>query len=141
VEGYRDSDIEEDPPKDGVIDTESDGSSFKLLEEGEAFPETACGSRLDYKSRKPKIAKYSVPDTKWTICPSLPPVVEATLPKDAVKDDEVAFRTQEMYMEAMVPLVSLLDQTDRENFTLKEAIPMIKSAIVLLGMQFRTSLL
>jgi len=87
----------------GVIDTESDGSSFKLSKEDEAFRETACGSRLDYKSRKPKMAKYGVPDTKWTICPSLPPVVEATLPKDAVKEDKVAFRTQEMYMEAMVP--------------------------------------
>ena len=112
---------------------ESNGSSFKLSEEGEAFLETACGSRLEYKSRKPKMAKYGVPDTKWTICPSLPPVVEATLPKDAVKEDKVAFRTQEMYMEAMVPLVSLLDQADREDFTIREAIPMIQSALVLLG--------
>jgi len=45
----------------------------------------------------------------------------------------VAVRTQEMYMEVMVPLVSLLDQADREDFTLKEAISMIQSAIVLLG--------
>jgi len=33
-----------------------DGSSFKLSEEGEAFLEAACGSQLDYKSRKPKMA-------------------------------------------------------------------------------------
>jgi len=78
VEGYCDSDIEGDPPEDGMIDSESDGSSFKLSEEGEAFLETACGSHLEYKSRKPKMAKYGVPDTKWTIYPSLPPVVEAT---------------------------------------------------------------
>jgi len=45
----------------------------------------------------------------------------------------VAFRTQEMYMEVLVPLVLLLDQADREDFTLKEAIPMIQSAIMLLG--------
>ena len=55
------------------------------------------------------MAKYGTPDTKWT---SLPPVVEATLPKDAIKEDKVAFRTQEVYMEAMVPLVSFLDQAD-----------------------------
>ena len=36
-------------------------------------------------------------------------------------------------MEAMVPLASLLDQADKKDFTLKEAIPMIQSAIVLLG--------
>jgi len=134
VEGYRDSDNEEDPPEDGEINTESDGSNFKLSEEGEAFLETACGSRLDYKTRKPKMAKYGIPDTKWITCPSLPPVVEATLPKDAVSKDKTAFRTQEMYMEAMAPLVSLLEQAGAsEEFTLKEAIPMIQSALVLLG--------
>ena len=101
VEGYHDNDTKGDPPEDGMIDTESDGSSFKLSEEGEALLETAFGSRLDYKSRKPKMAKYSILDTKWTICPSLPPVVEATLPTDAVKEDKVAFRTQEMYMKVM----------------------------------------
>ena len=76
------------------------------------------------------MAKYGTLDTKWT---SLPPVVEATLPKDAIKEDNVAFRTQEVYMEAMVPLVSFLDQVDWEDITLKEAVPMIQSAIVLLG--------
>ena len=45
----------------------------------------------------------------------------------------MVFRTQEMYMEVMVPLGSLLDQADRKDFTLKEAIPMIQSAIVFLG--------
>ena len=71
------------------------------------------------------MAKYGILDTKWTICPSLPPVVEVTLHKDAVKEDKVAFRIQEMYMEAMVQLILLLDQADREDFTLKEAIPML----------------
>ena len=135
VEGNRDSDYEQDPFEDGETQnvTESDGSSFRLSEEGEAFLETACGSRLEYKTRKAKAGKYGKPDTKWTTCPSLPPVVEATLPKDAVKEDKIAFRTQEMYMEAMAPLVSCLEQADGEEFTLKEVIPMIQSALVLLG--------
>ena len=36
-------------------------------------------------------------------------------------------------MEAMLPLVSCLEQADSKEFTLKEAIPMIQSAIVLVG--------
>ena len=127
----RDSDYERDPLENE--NTESDGSKFTLSEEGEAFLEAACGSRLDYKSRKAKADKYGQPDTKWTMCPSLPAVVEETLPSNAVKEDKIAFRTQEMYMEAMFPLVSCLEQADGEEFTLKEAIPMIQSAIVLLG--------
>ena len=135
VEGNRDSDYEQDPSEDGETQnvTESDGSSFRLSEEGEAFLETTCGSRLEYKSRKAKAGKYGKPDTTWMTCPSLPPVVEVTLPKDAVKEDKIAFRTQEMYMEAMAPLVSCLEQADGEEFTLKEAILMIQSALVLLG--------
>lgn len=84
------------------------------------------------------MAKYGAPDTKQTICPSLPPVLQATLPKDAIKEDKMAFKTQEMYMEAMVLLVSLLRQADIQDFTLKEAITMIQSAW---GMQFSISLL
>jgi len=133
VDGYHGSNTEKNPPEDGRIDTESDGFSFKLSEVGEAFLETACGSCLDYKTRKPKMAKYGILDTKWTIFPLLPLVVEVTFPKDTVKEDKVAYRTQEMYMKAMVLLVPLLDQADSEDFTLKEAIPMIQSAIVLLS--------
>ena len=129
-EDNRDSDDELNPPEDG---NEGDGSKFPLSEEGEAFLETACGSRMEYKSRKAKAVKYGDPETKWTICPSLPPVVEATRPNEAVKKDKVAFRTQQMYMEAMIPLVSCLEQAGDDEFTLKEAIPMIQSALVLLG--------
>jgi len=47
-----------------------------------------------------------------------------------------------MYMEAIAPLAALLEKTDDENFTIKEAIPMVQSAIWLLGdaMQHHSSL-
>jgi len=44
-------------------------------------------------------------------------VVAATLPSAALKDDKVAFRAQEMCMEAVAPLAALLESTDDENFT------------------------
>ena len=110
---------------------ESDGSCpsrFTLSEEGKAFLETTFNSRLNYKDRKKLIAKYSEPDSKWTTCLSISPVVATTLPPAAIKDDKVAFRSQKMS-----PLAALLEQTDNENFTIRDAIPMVQSAIRLLG--------
>jgi len=86
--------------------------------------------RLSYKDRRKQIIRYGKPDSKWTTCPSISPVVVATLPSAALKDDKVAFQAQEMYMEAMAPLA---ESTDDENFTIKEAIPMVQSAVRLLG--------
>jgi len=77
-----------------------------------------CRSQLEYKA---KADKYGRPNTKWTVFPWLPPVAEVILPKDAVKEDKIAFRTQEMYMELMAPLVSCLEQVKEEEFTLTEA--------------------
>ena len=37
-----------------------------------------------------------------------------------------------MYMEAVAPLAALLESTDDESFTIKEAIPMVQSAVRLL---------
>ena len=36
-------------------------------------------------------------------------------------------------MEAVASLAALLEHTDDENFTIREAIPMLQSAILLLG--------
>ena len=71
---------------------------FSLSEEGEAFLETVFSSRLDYATRKAKMAKYGQPDSKWTMCPELSPVVAATLSKEAIKNDKVAFCTQQLWM-------------------------------------------
>ena len=117
-------------------EVESDGSStarFQLSEEGEAFLEATFNSRLKYTDRKKQIAKYGEPDSKWTTCPSISPVVAATLPGSALAEDEVAFRMQQMYMEVTAPLVALLENTGDESFSMKEASPMVQSAIRLLG--------
>ena len=54
----------------------------------------------------------------------------------------MAFRTQQMCMEAIAPLAALLKNTGDEAFSLKDAIPMVQSAIMLLGdaAQHHTSL-
>ena len=59
----------------------------------------------------------------WTTCL----YILATLPSAVLKDDKVVFWAQEMYTETMAPLATLLENMDDENFTIKEAIPMVVS--------------
>ena len=99
-----------------TVKVESNGSHlswFTVSAEGEAFLEATFNSRLNYKDRRKQIAKYSEPDSKWTTCPSISPVVAVTLPPAAIKDGKVAFWSQEMYMEVIAPLAALLENTDK----------------------------
>ena len=126
----RDSDIEaEDEPPGGTL------RRFTISEEGEAFLETVFGSRLEYATRKAKLAKlakYGQPDSKWTMCPELSPVVAATLSKEAIKNDKVAFCTQ-LWMEATGPLTACLEKAHDGELTVQDAVPMIQAALLLMG--------
>ena len=126
---HRDSDIEAVASEDELPVSKR----FSLSEEGQAFLETVFSSRLDYAARKAKMAKYGQPDSKWTMCPELSPVVAATLSKEAIKNDKVAFRTQQLWMEATGPLTVCLEKAHEGGLTVQDAIPMIQSALLLMG--------
>ena len=88
------------------------------------------------------MAKYGTPDTVWLQCPELSEVVGASLSKKAVKEDKVAFRAHKMWLEATTPLAALLEKTDNSSFSITDAIPMIQSALMLMGdaSQYQASL-
>ena len=88
---------------------------------------------MKYQTRQAKVAKYGMPDSKWIKCPRLSPVVGAILSKEAVKQDKVTFRSQEMWLEAAGPLTSCLERAHEGTFTLQEAIYMIQMALMLIG--------
>jgi len=132
-DGNRDSKLNPSDDELDILLARSDGSRFKMSEEGKAFLEATCGSHLEYASRKAQTAKYGQPGSKWTTCSTLSLVVEATLPKDAVKEDKGAYRSQLMYMEAIALLAACMEKAGDPQFTIREAIPMIQSAIMLLG--------
>ena len=70
---HRDSDADEAESGD---ETSTESKCFKLSKEGKAFLEIVFGSRLEYTIRKAKAAKYGQLDSKWAMCPELPPVVQ-----------------------------------------------------------------
>ena len=107
--------------------------SFSFSEEGEAFFETIFSEKMEYTTQKAKVAKYSQPDSRWTKCPQLDPVVEGILSPEALKQDKVTHRSQETWLEAAGPLAAIQKGASKGNLTLPEVIPMIQTSLVLMG--------
>ena len=106
---------------------------FKLFEEGETFLETVFSSKMEYVTRKAKLAKYGQPDSRWTRCPELGSVVEGILSNEALKQDKVSYRSQQLWLKAAGPLVACLEKAHEGNLSLQEAIPMLQSSLMLMG--------
>ena len=53
--------------------------------------------------------------------------------KDTAKQDKGAYRSQLMYMEVLNPLAACLEKASDDQLSIKEAIPKIQLAIMLLG--------
>ena len=113
--------------------------TFKLSEEGETFLETVFSSKMEYVMRKAKLAKYGQPDSRWTRFSELGSVVEGILSNEALKQDKVSYRFQQLWLEAAGPLVACLEKVHEGNLSLQEAIPMLQSSLMLMGMPRRTS--
>ena len=129
----RDEDRDSEPEQHGG-DKEDDSSViYQISEEGQAFLESSFASRLKYQTRQAKVTKYGTPDTKWLQCPRLSPVVEATLSKEAVSQDQKTFRCQEMWLEAARPLTACLEKAHAGTLTLQETMPMLQNALMLMG--------
>jgi len=106
---------------------------FMLSEEGEASFEAIFNSRMEYASRKAKVAKYSQPDLRWEKCPQPNLVVQGILSMEALKQDRVAYRSQEMWLQAMEPLAAALEKASEGTLTLPDVVPMIQSSLRLMG--------
>ena len=112
---------------------------FKLSEEGETFLETVFSSKMESATRKSKLVKYGQPDSRWTRCPELGSVVQGILSNEALKQDRVSYRSQQLWLEAAGPLVACLEKAHEGNLSLQEAIPMLQSSLMLMGMPRSTS--
>ena len=90
-------------------------------------------SSMEYAARKAKVAKYGQPDSRWTKCPELGSVVEGILSNEALKQDKVAYRSPQLWLEAAGPLVACLEKAHDGTLTLSDAIPMLQSSLMLMG--------
>ena len=128
----RDGEVSEDDS--GQSDAEGNTpKAYAVSAEGKAFLEATFGTKLDYTARRKHLAKIGSPDTKWVKTPSLPPVMASILPKETIKEDKRTFRTQQLWLEAAVPLVSLLETAHEDKLDPKTAVTMVQSALLLMG--------
>ena len=105
---------------------------FQLFEEGKTFLGTVFNSKMKYSTRKVKLVKYGQPDSKWIRHPELGSVVEGILSNEALKQDKVSYRSQQLWLEAAQlwleaagPLVACLEKAHAGTLSLQEAIPML----------------
>ena len=136
------SDTENSCARDGkVSENDSDPGdaedntpkAYAVSAEGEAFLEATFGSKLDYAARRKQVVKIGSPDTRWVKTPVLPPVLASILPRETVKEDKRSFRSQQLWLEAAAPLVSLLEIAHEDKLDPKTAVTMVQSALLLMG--------
>ena len=127
---------------DGEVSEDDSGQSdaegntpkaYAVSTEGKAFLDATFGKKLDYTARCKHLAKIGSPDTKWVKTPSLPPVMASILLKKKIKEDKRTFITQQLWLEAAVPLVSLLETAHEDKLDPKTAVKMVQSALLLMG--------
>ena len=107
--------------------------AYAVSAKGEAFLETTFGTKLEYTARRKHLAKIGSPETRWVKTPVLPPVMASILPKETVKEDKRTFRTQQLWLEAAAPLMSLQETAHEDRLDPKTAVTMVQSALLLMG--------
>jgi len=85
-------------------------TQFTLSKAASAFLEVAFKSRLDNSTRRVKIKKFGVSESHWTRCPKLDSIVTMNISKEAEKSDRVASCLQQYWLDAVGPLVMVLDR-------------------------------
>ena len=119
---------EEDPPSSD----EDNDDTFTLTEAGSAFMEAAFKTKLNAASRK-KMAKLGTPNCRWTKSPELDSFIASTIPKEVVRNDNAAQKTQRLWLEASAVLAAIVDKSDTAEISDGEIIQGIRNAILLLG--------
>ena len=123
----------EDSEEEPLSSDEEDDHVFTLSEAGSAFMETAFKSKLNATSRRKKMAKLGMPDCTWTKAPELDSFIASTIPKDVVRNDNAAQKTQRLWLEASSLLAAIVDKTDGGEISEGEIIQGIRNALLLLG--------
>ena len=71
---------------------------FQLSEEWETFLETVFNFKMEYSTRKAKLVKYGQPDSKRIRCSEIGSVVEGILSNEALRQDKVSYRSQQLWL-------------------------------------------
>ena len=124
------------PSEVGDSDDEMEGSSGNLVELSEttkAFLEAAFLATMPNEDRKKRVVKVGIPDCDQIRCPKLECMLKAVLPKDAIKADGYLSRLQQFWLDAVAPLVALLENAEAGDLTPEMAVSATQTALYLMG--------
>ena len=79
-----------------------------MSEAGNTFLETVFGKRLEAAMHRKQVQKQGKPDSRWTKCLELDPVVASTLPKETIKVDNKAKQLHTFWLDAATPIVAAI---------------------------------
>ena len=102
------NDVDSDAEEEG----EADSPLVPLSEAPNAYLESAFKLKLDNSSRKSKATKFETPDSRWIRCPKMDTAVIANVANEAERNDRAASRLQQFRLDAVAPLVMLLERDE-----------------------------
>jgi len=127
------SDDEDEEEDEEFVDLRCNtGDLVQMSEEASAFIETSFNAKMKNSDRTSQAGKFGVPDSRWLKCPELDPVVSSTIPAAARRTDRAASRLQNYWLDAVNPLVYVLEKAEELNLP-AEAVNSIQTSLRLLG--------
>ena len=138
--GWADCDVEELPDYDEHVFWEPEGNSddqesgtLKLSSTTTKIVEDAFGHSIFNERRHSLKRKQPIPDTPFTKCPKLDPIIQSRLPKPAKDTDRNLARLQTLVLDTAAPLLSTLESARNGSLTPKSAAESAQLALKLLG--------
>ena len=104
-----------------------------MSEVGNAFLETVFSKRLEAATRRKWVQKQGKPDSRWTKCPELDPVVTSTLSKETIKADNKAKQLHTFWLDAATPLVAAIQDIKDGKVETAEIVKALQTALLFLG--------
>jgi len=126
------ADGDDEHTSDGEPDDPDDGTLVTLSDEASTFLEAAFNSKVDNTTRKGKAKAQGTPDSRWIRCAKIDPVMFVNISPAARTADRAVSRLQQFWLDAVNPLVFILEKAEEMNLP-KEVIGGIQTSIQLMG--------
>lgn len=131
---YSDEDEDERCEEDDDNTSEDEGKTlFQVSEAGNAFLETVFSKRLEAATRRKRVQKQGKPDSRWTKCLELDPVVTSALLKETIKADNKAKRLHTFWLDAATPIVAAIQDIEDGKVETTEIVKALQTALLFLG--------
>ena len=131
---YNDEKEDERHEEDDDDASEDEGETlFQVSEAENAFLEAVFGKPLEVAMCRKQVQKQGKPDSRWTKCPELDPVVTSTLPKETIKAENKAKRLHTFWLDAATVIMAAIQDIEDGKVETTEIVKALQTALLFLG--------